>query len=259
MPTSGDGLLSVRCDAAIEILASIEHPPPAVMNDTTTRKRTIRSFVRRAGRITPSQQRAFETLWPEYGVEYRVELLAFKQLFGRSAPVVLEIGFGNGETLVEQAAANPDRDFIGIEVHEPGIGHCMLQAEAAGVTNLRLINHDAIEVLTNQVPHDSLSRLNLYFPDPWPKKRHHKRRIIAPPFLALVADRLADSGTLNIATDWANYAEHIDEVLAQSDNFSCIERREHDGEQPLDRPQTKFERRGLRKGHRICDWCFQKV
>ena len=195
----------------------------------------------------------------EYGVEYRVELLAFKQLFGRSAPVVLEIGFGNGETLVEQAAANPDRDFIGIEVHEPGIGHCMLQAEAAGVTNLRLINHDAIEVLTNQVPHDSLSRLNLYFPDPWPKKRHHKRRIIAPPFLALVADRLADSGTLNIATDWANYAEHIDEVLAQSDNFSCIERREHDGEQPLDRPQTKFERRGLRKGHRIWDWCFQKV
>ena len=229
------------------------------MTDTTTRKRTIRSFVRRAGRITPSQQRAFETLWPEYGVEYRVELLAFKQLFGRSAPVVLEIGFGNGETLVEQAAANPDRDFIGIEVHEPGIGHCMLQAEAAGVTNLRLINHDAIEVLTNQVPQDSLSRLNLYFPDPWPKKRHHKRRIVAPPFLALVADRLADSGTLNIATDWANYAEHIDEVLAQSDNFSCIERREHDGEQPLHRPQTKFERRGLRKGHRIWDWCFQKV
>ena len=229
------------------------------MNDTNKRKRTIRSFVRRAGRITPSQQRAFETLWPEYGVEYRVELLAFKQLFRRSAPVVLEIGFGNGETLVEQAAANPDRDFIGVEVHEPGIGHCMLKADEVGVTNLRLINHDAIEVLTNQVPHDSLSRLNLYFPDPWPKKRHHKRRIIAPPFLALVADRLADSGTLNIATDWANYAEHIDEVLAQSDNFSCIERREHDGEQPLDRPQTKFERRGLRKGHRICDWCFQKI
>ena len=251
--------MSVRIDAAIEISASIEHPPPAVMNDTTTRKRTIRSFVRRAGRITPSQQRAFETLWPMYGVEYRAEWLAFEQLFGRSAPVVLEIGFGNGETLVEQAAANPDRDFIGIEVHEPGIGHCMLKAEEAGVTNLRLINHDAIEVLTNQVPCDSLSRLNLYFPDPWPKKRHHKRRIVAPSFLALVADRLADTGTLNIATDWANYAEHIDEALSQSDRFRCIERHEHDGEQPLDRPQTKFERRGLKKGHRICDWCFQKI
>jgi tRNA (guanine-N7-)-methyltransferase len=228
------------------------------MNDTNTRKRTIRSFVRRAGRITPSQQRAFETLWPVYGVEYRAELLVFERLFGRSAPVVLEIGFGNGETLVEQAAASPDRDFIGIEVHEPGIGHCMLKADETGVTNLRLINHDAIEVLTHQVPHGSLSRLNLYFPDPWPKKRHHKRRIIAPSFLELVADRLTDTGTLNVATDWANYAEHIDEALSRSDRFSCIERREHDGEQPLDRPQTKFERRGLRKGHRICDWCFQK-
>jgi tRNA (guanine-N7-)-methyltransferase len=228
------------------------------MNDTNTRRRTIRSFVRRAGRITPSQQRAFETLWPVYGVEYGEELLGFEQLFGRSAPVVLEIGFGNGETLVEQAAANPDRDFIGIEVHEPGIGHCMLKADEAGITNLRLINHDAIEVLTHQVPHGSLSRLNLYFPDPWPKKRHHKRRIIAPSFLALVADRLTAAGTLNIATDWANYAEHIDDALSRCDRFRCIERREHDGQQPLDRPQTKFERRGLRKGHRICDWCFHK-
>ena len=166
------------------------------MSDTNAHKRTIRSFVRRAGRITPSQQRAFDTLWPVYGVEYDPELLAFEQLFGRSAPVVLEIGFGNGETLVEQAAANPDKNFIGIEVHEPGIGHCMLKADEAGVTNLRLINHDAIEVLTHQVPRYSLSRLNLYFPDPWPKKRHHKRRIITPQFLALVADRLASDGTI---------------------------------------------------------------
>ena len=258
MPISTSGFLSVPHDAAIEILAFIQHPPPAVMNETTTRKRTIRSFVRRAGRITPSQQRAFETLWPVYGLDYRTQLLTFDQVFGRSAPVVLEIGFGNGETLVEQAAANPDSDFIGIEVHEPGIGHCMLKADERGVTNLRLINHDAIEVLTDQVPHGSLSRLNLYFPDPWPKKRHHKRRIVAAPFLALVADRLAATGTLHIATDWANYAEHIDEVLSQSDRFACVERREHGGEKPLDRPQTKFERRGLKKGHRICDWCFQK-
>jgi tRNA (guanine-N7-)-methyltransferase len=228
------------------------------MSDANAHKRTIRSFVRRAGRITPSQQRAFDTLWPVFGVEYSPELLDFDRLFERSGPVVLEIGFGNGETLVEQAAANPDKNFIGVEVHEPGIGHCMLKADKAGVTNLRLINHDAIEVLTHQVPLHSLTRLNLYFPDPWPKKRHHKRRIIAPQFLALVADRLAGDGTLNIATDWANYAEHIDEVLSQSDRFSCIERREHDGEQPLDRPQTKFERRGLRKGHRICDWCYVK-
>jgi tRNA (guanine-N7-)-methyltransferase len=226
------------------------------MNETNPHKRTIRSFVRRAGRITPSQQRAFETLWPRYGVEYAQEPLDFAAIFERSAPVVLEVGFGNGETLVEQAATTPDKDFLGIEVHEPGIGHCMLKAEEAGITNLRLINHDAIEVLSQQVPRQSLSRLNLYFPDPWPKKRHHKRRIITPRFLELVADRLADGGTLNIATDWANYAEHIDEVLAEDGRFTCSERRQHDGDQPLDRPQTKFERRGLRKGHRICDWCF---
>lgn len=194
-----------------------------------------------------------------YGLEYRDELLSFDSLFGRSAPIVLEIGFGNGETLVEQAAMNPDRDFLGIEVHEPGIGHCMLKADEAGITNLRVINHDAIEVLRHQVPLESLSRLNLYFPDPWPKKRHHKRRIVAAGFLELVADRLSDAGTLNIATDWANYAEHIDEILSRSDRFTCTQRREHDGEQPLDRPQTKFERRGLRKGHRICDWCFGKT
>ena len=194
-----------------------------------------------------------------YGLEYRDELLSFDSLFGRSAPIVLEIGFGNGETLVEQAAMSPDRDFLGIEVHEPGIGHCMLKADEAGITNLRVINHDAIEVLRHQVPLESLSRLNLYFPDPWPKKRHHKRRIVAAGFLELVADRLSDAGTLNIATDWANYAEHIDEILSRSDRFTCTQRREHDGEQPLDRPQTKFERRGLRKGHRICDWCFGKT
>jgi tRNA (guanine-N7-)-methyltransferase len=226
------------------------------MNETNPHKRTIRSFVRRAGRITPSQQRAFETLWPVYGLEYAEEPLDFAAIFERSAPVVLEIGFGNGETLVEQAATMPDCDFVGIEVHEPGIGHCMLKAEEAGITNLRLINHDAMEVLVHQVPLHSLSRLNLYFPDPWPKKRHHKRRIIAPRFLDLVADRLTEGGTLNIATDWANYAEHIDEVLSQAHRFTCAERREHDGDQPLDRPQTKFERRGLKKGHRIHDWCF---
>lgn len=226
--------------------------------DNTTAHRTIRSFVRRAGRITPSQQRALDELWPEFGVEYSESPIDLAELFGRDAPTVLEIGFGNGETLVEQAAASPDRDFIGIEVHEPGVGHCLLKAEEAGIHNLRVVAHDGIEVLGNQVPANSLARVNLYFPDPWPKKRHHKRRIVQPAFLKLVADRLAEDGTLNIATDWANYAEHIDEVIAQSDRFTCIERREHDGDRPFDRPRTKFERRGLRKGHRIFDWCFER-
>lgn len=228
-------------------------------NDDQLRpRRPIRSFVRRAGRLTPSQQSALDQLWPVFGIDFEPGLLEFGQLFGREAPVVLEIGFGNGESLVQQAAASPDSNFIGIEVHDPGVGHCLIAARDAGVTNLKLIAHDAIEVLDEQIPPTSLQRINLYFADPWPKKRHHKRRIIQPDFLERCADRLVRGGSLHIATDWANYAEHIDEVLAESSRFSCIERREHGGDKPLDRPETKFERRGLRKGHRIWDWRFDK-
>lgn len=227
--------------------------------DDAKRKRTIRSFVRRAGRITTSQQRALDELWSIYGVAFDTAPLDPAALFGRTAPLVLEIGFGNGESLVELAAANPDLDFIGVEVHEPGVGHCLLKAQEAGIENLRVIMHDAIEVLRQQVPAESLSRVNLYFPDPWPKKRHHKRRIVQPGFLELIGTRLAAGGGLHIATDWANYAEHIDAVFAQADGFTCTERREHAGDRPFERPQTKFERRGLRKGHGICDWRFEKV
>ena len=227
------------------------------MQNDDRKRRAVRSFVRRAGRLTESQKRALDELAPAYLVDYAANRLSFTDVFGRDAPVVLEIGFGNGETLVEQAAQNPDKDFVGIEVHEPGVGHCLLQAKAAELTNVRVIMHDAVEVLANQVPPASLDRLNLYFPDPWPKKRHHKRRIVQDAFIELVASRLRDGGTLNIATDWANYAEHIDEVMARSTQFTCVERRVHDGEAPLDRPRTKFERRGLRKGHRIWDWCFK--
>ena len=228
------------------------------MQEEITHKRTIRSFVRRTGRLTPSQEKALEELWPAFGIDYGVDLLNLEEIFGRATAAVLEIGFGNGETLVQQAAENQDKDYIGIEVHEPGVGHCLLKTRDAGINNLRLVVHDAIDVLAHQVPPESLSRINLYFPDPWPKKRHHKRRIVQADFLNLIADRLAAGGTLNIATDWAAYAEYIDEVLSRSDHFTCTERREHDGEQPLDRPQTKFERRGLKKGHRIFDWCFTK-
>ena len=227
------------------------------MVETERHKRTIRSFVRRAGRITPSQQRALDKLWPSYGIDFTGQPLDLQRVFGRTAPVVLEIGFGNGDTLVEQATTGPDHDFIGVEVHEPGVGHCLLKAKDAGIENLRVVAHDAIEVLTNQVARASLARVNLYFPDPWPKKRHHKRRIVQVGFVDLVADCLADNGVLHIATDWANYAEHIDDVFSRSDRFTRIERREHDGDAPLERPQTKFERRGLGKGHRIVDWCFR--
>ena len=222
-------------------------------------RRRIRSFVRRAGRLTDSQQRALEELWPVYGVAFTRDALDFDTIFGRRAPVVLEIGFGNGDTLVAQAADDPGRNYLGIEVHEPGVGHCLIAASRAGLENLRLIAHDAVEVLETQIPPQSLQRINLYFPDPWPKKRHHKRRIVQPGFLALCARCIESGGSLHIATDWANYAEHIDEMLAASDAFVCVERREHGGDRPLDRPETKFERRGLRLGHRIWDWRFDVV
>lgn len=220
--------------------------------------RTVRSFVRRAGRQTVSQQRALQELWPDFGVGFDESEIDFDTLFGRCAPRWLEIGFGNGESLVQQAADHPEVDFIGIEVHDPGIGHCLLAAEAAQLENLKLIAHDAVEVLQHQVPALSLSRINLYFADPWPKKRHHKRRIVQTAFVEACAEKLAEPGSLHIATDWADYAEHIDAVMGDSKRFVCVERREHDGGNPLDRPATKFERRGIREGHRIWDWRFDK-
>ena len=222
-------------------------------------RRTIRSFVRRAGRLTASQQRALDELWPSVGIEYEDVPLEWETLFGRTATHVIEIGFGNGDTLVAQAAERPDADFIGIEVHEPGVGHCLIKLREAGITNLRIIAHDAVEVLDKQIPGDSVDRINLYFPDPWPKKRHHKRRIVQPPFLELCWTALRKGGALHIATDWANYAEHIDEVLEASDRFELDERREHPGDAPLERPQTKFEQRGLRLGHRIVDWRYRAI
>jgi len=224
-----------------------------------THRRAVRSFVKRAGRLTTSQQRALEELWPTRGIDYAPETLDLDAVFGRAAPRVLEIGFGNGDSLVETAAGSPETDYLGVEVHEPGVGHCLIGIEAAAITNVRLIMHDAMEVLENQLAPGSLARVNLYFPDPWPKKRHHKRRIVNDTFLELVASRLVADGTLNIATDWENYAAYIDETLAASPLFSLDERREHDGSEPLDRPATKFETRGLKLGHRIRDWRFRRV
>ncbi|MEX2126562.1 MAG: tRNA (guanosine(46)-N7)-methyltransferase TrmB [Woeseia sp.] len=222
-------------------------------------RRSVRSFVRRAGRITTAQRRAIERLWPRFGVDFSAVPLDLDELFGRRARRVLEIGFGNGESLVLQAAQNPAFDYLGIDVHRPGIGHCLLHAEAKGACNLRLICHDAVEVLQQQIEDGSLSRLNLYFPDPWPKKRHHKRRLVQSGFLDLVASKLVAGGAFCVATDWQNYAEHIDAVVLANKSFSVHERREHGGEQPLDRPTTKFECRGLARGHKITEWGLVRI
>lgn len=223
-------------------------------------RRGIKSFVRRTGRITAAQDRALSELWPRYGIEYSDGLLNLDEIYGRTAERVLEIGFGDGETLVRDAAGNPGTDFLGIEVHEPGIGRCLMAARELGLENLRLIRHDAVEVLRQQISDAAFVRINLYFPDPWPKKRHHKRRLVQPAFLQLAARKLAPGGSLHIATDWENYAEHIDALVARSPEFIPEERTVHNEVlTSRDRPPTKFERRGLRLGHRIWDWHLRKA
>jgi tRNA (guanine-N7-)-methyltransferase len=224
-----------------------------------TAPRTVRSFVQRAGRITRAQQRALEELWPRYGIDFGRDLLDLDATFGRTAPRVLEVGIGNGETLLEVACRRPEADFIGVEVHAPGIGHCLLGIEAKGLTNVRLIAHDAVEVLEKQIPDGSLDELLLYFPDPWPKKRHHKRRIVQPAFVALVARKLRAGGVFRLATDWTPYAEQMLEVLAASTDFA---NRATDGRfvpRPASRPPTKFERRGERLGHEVFDLEFTRL
>jgi len=209
--------------------------------------------------MTPSQERAISELWPRYGIDYDTSSLDLDAEFGRQAGRVLEIGFGNGETLVQAAADHPELDYIGLEVHEPGVGHCLLRARDAGIGNLRIIVHDAIDVLQFQIADDALVRINLYFPDPWPKKRHHKRRIVNAHFVSLAAKKLRSGGTIHIATDWQDYAEYIDDIMSGAGEFVLIERRQHAGNQPLDRYTTKFESRGLKKGHAIWDWQYRRI
>src|SRR6185503_14523370 len=172
-------------------------------------RREIRSFVRREGRMTVSQKRAIEELWPKFGVEAPAGQVDLAQLFGRRAPVVLEIGFGNGDHLLARAQAEPDKDFFGVEVHRPGAGRVMNRAQGAGLANLRVACDDAVEVLRDWLAGRCLAEIVIYFPDPWPKKRHHKRRLVQPAFAALAASRLAVGGRLKLATDWAAYADHM--------------------------------------------------
>ncbi len=213
--------------------------------------RSVRSYVLRSGRITPAQQRALSELWPRFGIEFYAQQLDLAAVFGRSAPVILEIGFGNGEYLLRRARREPERNFLGVEVHRPGVGRLLLEAAHAGIDNLRIIAHDAVEVLEQQIPAGGLEEVLLLFPDPWPKKRHHKRRLVQPPFIALVASRLRAGGGLQIATDWQPYAEQM-----YTDLMACRElapRPDAAGDPPATAIEetTRFERRGQRLGHRI--------
>jgi len=213
--------------------------------------RAIRSYVLRQGRTTPSQQRALKELYPRYGVEFSERLLDFPALLGRSAPVVLEIGSGMGETTAAIAEAQPQTDFIAVEVHGPGVGSLLARIAAASLSNLRIVRHDAAEVLEKMIPDGALAGIHLFFPDPWPKKRHHKRRLVQPAFAALMARKLAPGGYLHAATDWVDYAEHMAAVLGAEPGLETAP-------PSTTRPLTKFEQRGLKLGHEVRDLHYRK-
>jgi len=225
-------------------VAPVTHPP-------------IRSYVLRQGRFSRGQQRAYAELLPRFGISYRPELLNFREVFGRSAPVVVEVGFGMGETTARIAAENPGTDYLAIEVHAPGVGSLLKQIGENALTNVRVVPHDAVEVMRDMVPPASLAAIHVFFPDPWPKKRHHKRRLLRPEFIALAAARLAPGGHLHVATDWQEYADHVLAVLAAEPQLRNTA--EAFAPRPRSRPETKFERRGLKLGHGVWDIDFTRT
>jgi tRNA (guanine-N7-)-methyltransferase len=210
----------------------------------------------RQGRVSRAQAQAHATLLPSYGIEYKKEMIDFVALFGRPAETILEIGFGMGETTAAIAAAQPDKNFLGIEVHTPGVGSLLKRIGELGLANLRLIQHDAVEVLHDMIPPTSLDGVHIFFPDPWPKKRHHKRRLVQADFVALLASRLKPGGYVHLATDWQDYAEQMLAVLAAEPLLANTAA--GFAARPAYRPQTKFESRGLNLGHGVWDIVFRK-
>jgi len=219
--------------------------------------RTIHSFVKRQGRLTSGQELALETQWSIYGIDYSEDALDFEKLFDRNAETVLEIGFGNGDSLWKMAQASPELNFIGIEVHRPGVGHILRLIEESDCENLRVSNQDAIDVLQHQIPDHSLDRVQLFFPDPWHKRKHNKRRIVQEQFIQQLAKKLKPGGVFHLATDWKDYAKHMLITLNDSELFSNLSDDNTFVPKPDSRPTTKFEKRGHRLGHGVWDLLFK--
>jgi len=208
--------------------------------------------------MTLGQSQAFEFMMPIYGFEYQPSLLNLIEMFGNNQPVTLEIGFGMGSSLVEQAAANPDRNYIGIEVHRPGVGALLLKMQERQLSNIRVISYDAIDVLSNMIPDHSIELLQLFFPDPWHKRRHHKRRIVNPEFLSLLHKKVTTDGHLHFATDWQDYAKYMLKVLQTENGWHNCSSSDDYIPRPENRPLTKFEKRGEKLGHGVWDLMFQR-
>nr|WP_133505020.1 tRNA (guanosine(46)-N7)-methyltransferase TrmB [Marinomonas balearica] len=220
--------------------------------------RTIKSFVVRGGRMTEGQQKAYDNNWQTYGLNFEDGAIEYKEVFGRDSDITLEVGFGMGASLVEMAKKAPERDFIGIEVHPPGVAKLMMLAAEAGISNIRVYCHDAIEVMAQCLPKEQASTFQLFFPDPWHKKKHNKRRIVQALFANQVADTLKPNGLFHMATDWEPYAEHMMEVMDAQTNYENISGKGSFHPRPEWRPLTKFEQRGEKLGHGVWDLIYSK-
>jgi tRNA (guanine-N7-)-methyltransferase len=222
-------------------------------------RRPVRSFVRRAGRLTDGQRRALDDLLPRYGAGEGGPELDLARLFGNDRPVILEIGFGNGDATWRMAQAHPEHNFLGVEVHQPGIGRLLLALEREGIENVRVACMDAVELLRDRIAVSTLDGVRIFFPDPWPKKRHHKRRMINSEFIELLASRMKGGAILHLATDWAPYAEHMLDVLRSSRQFENLAKAGGGSPRPEWRPRTKYEQRGERLGHPVIDLLFRRM
>ncbi len=229
------------------------------MVESAKPRRSIRSYVRRESRITPAQVRALGELWPRYGIPDGDAVLDWLAVFGRRAPVILEIGFGNGEALAAAAAAHPENNYLGIEVHRPGAGSLLRRVEEEGLTNVRVMLGDASDVLARRVPDASLAAVRLFFPDPWPKKRHHKRRLVQPNFTEMVARKLEPGGYFHLATDWPDYAAHMGVVLSQTAGLVEAGGTDLYRELVVARLVTRFEQRGRKLGHEVRDLVYRRA